>query len=373
MKYFSMFSGIGGFEYGISRVCVKEQRKGEGIGGQQTQKSQCSDIGADRFTCVGYSEIDKYAIQIYKKHFKGHKNYGDTTRIIPEEIPDFDLLVGGFPCQSFSIAGKRGGFEDTRGTLFFEICRIARVKRPRLILLENVKGLLSHDKGKTLHTIITTLDEIGYDVQWQVINSKYFVPQNRERIFIVGHLRGTGGQQIFPLGNNDEKTGGENNLKQLNETLHDTGIIYHPDGLARSLRANSGGMGSKTGLYAVVNDHGKLKEKEISSNIDANYWKGMDNHAQRTMVYLSNTNANMKQRTQDRKETWTLGTGTDFGIKDGVKIRRLTPLECERLQGFPDEWTKYDTDGNILSDTQRYKMCGNAVTVSVVQYIGENF
>ena len=384
MKCFSLFSGIGGFDLAMRNL------------GHET---------------VGACEIDKYARSVYARQFPGVRIWENATAIKPKELPDFDILCAGFPCQAFSIAGKRRGFDDTRGSLFFEIARIAKEKRPRYLLLENVKGLLSHDKGKTLHTIITTLDEIGYDVQWQVINSKYFVPQNRERIFIVGHLRGTGGQQIFPLGNNDEKTGGENNLKQLNKTLHDTGRIYHPDGLARSLRANSGGMGSKTGLYAVVNDHGKLKEKEISSNIDANYWKGMDNHAQRTMivadrsrsyagkgrnlespkdisnsltsvtkdnyvatfVYFSNTNANMKQRTQDRKETWTLGTGTDFGIKDGVKIRRLTPLECERLQGFPDEWTKYDTDGNILSDTQRYKMCGNAVTVSVVQYIGENF
>lgn len=384
MRCFSLFSGIGGFDLAMRNL---------------------------GHTMVGACEIDRYARSVYAKQFPGVRIWENATTVKPKEIPDFDILCAGFPCQSFSIAGQRRGFDDTRGSLFFEIARIAKEKRPRYLLLENVKGLLSHDKGKTLHTIISTLDEIGYDVQWQVLNSKYFVPQNRERIFIVGHLRGTGGQQIFPLGDNDEKTGGENNLKQLNKTDHDTGRIYHPDGLARSLRANSGGMGSKTGLYAVVNDHGKLKEKEISSNIDANYWKGMDNHAQRTMiladrsrsyagkgrnlespkdisnsltsvtkdnyvatfVMLTNKNSNTKQRIQDRKETWCLGTSGDFGIKDGMKIRRLTPLECERLQGFPDNWTKYDVDGNILSDTQRYKMCGNAVTVPVVQYIGENF
>ena len=384
MKCFSLFSGIGGFDLAMRNL---------------------------GHIIVGACEIDKYARSVYAKQFPGVRIWENATTVKPKEIPDFDILAAGFPCQSFSIAGKRRGFDDTRGSLFFEIARIAKEKRPRYLLLENVKGLLSHDKGKTLHTIISTLDEIGYDVQWQVLNSKYFVPQNRERIFIVGHLRGTGGQQIFPLGNYDEKTGGENNLKQLNKTPHDTGRIYHPDGLARSLRANSGGMGSKTGLYAikkvamltdnpnnavlspdgisstilsgggsgsrtnvaVVNDHGKLKEKEISSNIDANYWKGMDNHAQRTFVMLTNKNSNTKQRVQDRKETWCLGTSGDFGIKDGMNIRRLTPLECERLQGFPDNWTKYDVDGNILSDTQRYKMCGNAVTVPVVQYIGEHF
>jgi DNA (cytosine-5)-methyltransferase 1 len=153
---------------------------------------------------------------------------------------------------------------------------------------------------------------------------------------------------------------------------------------------------NKTNLYAVVNDHGKLKEKEISSNIDANYWKGMDNHAQRTFVML--TEKRTDEAKQIRKEMmkkgkdWcprrgkefvprddnlgncvTAGQSNERYLTDGTRIRRLTPLECERLQGFPDEWTKYDTDGNILSDTQRYKMCGNAVTVSVVQYIGENF
>tara|TARA_R110002096_G_scaffold41770_3_gene112761 strand:- start:205 stop:1152 length:948 start_codon:yes stop_codon:yes gene_type:complete len=309
-------------------------------------------------TIVGACEIDKYARSVYAKQFPGVTIWENATTIKPKEIPDFEILCAGFPCQSFSIAGQRRGFDDTRGSLFFEIARIAKEKRPRYLLLENVKGLLSHDKGKTLHTIISTLDEIGYDVQWQVINSKYFVPQNRERIFIVGHLRGKGRGQIFPLGDNDEKTGGENNLKQLN----------------------------KTNLYAVVNDQrtmivadrsrsyaGKGRNLESPKDISNSLTSVTKDNYVATFVYLSNTNANMKQRTQDRKETWTLGTGTDFGIKDGIKIRRLTPLECERLQGFPDEWTKYDIDGNILSDTQRYKMCGNAVTVSVVQYIGENF
>jgi len=422
LKCFSLFSGIGGFDLAMRNL---------------------------GHTMVGACEIDKYARSVYAKQFPGVRIWENATTINPKEIPDFDILAAGFPCQAFSIAGQRRGFDDTRGSLFFEIARIAKEKQPSVLLLENVKGLLSHDQGKTFHTILSTLNEIGYDVQWQVLNSKYFVPQNRERVFIVGHPRGKSRRQIFPLGDNDEKISGENNLKQLNKTDHDTGRIYHPDGLARSLRANSGGMGSKTGLYAikkvgmltdnpnnavlspdgisstllsgggsgsrtniaVVNDHGKLKEKEIASNIDANYWKGMDNHAQRTMiawsestrptgkesrikigeantlntgngcrtqssatfVMLTNKNSNTKQRIQDRKETWCLGTSGDFGIKDGMKIRRLTPLECERLQGFPDNWTKYGVDGNILSDTQRYKMCGNAVTVPVVQYIGEHF
>ena len=173
LKYFSTFSGIGGFELGID----------------------------NKAECIGFSEIDKYATEIYKKHFPGHKNYGDITTINASELPDFDLLVGGFPCQSFSLAGKRKGFEDTRGTLFFELARILQAKQPGLFIFENVKGLLSHDNGQTFKTIIATLTELGYDCQWQVLNSKNFgVPQNRERVYIIGHIRGTSRPKVFPFG-----------------------------------------------------------------------------------------------------------------------------------------------------------------------------
>src|SRR5690625_2753252 len=156
--YASLFSGIGGFEQALNK-----------FGGQ----------------CVFASEIDKFAAQAYETLY-GHKPAGDITKIDAKDIPDHDLLVGGFPCQSFSVAGKRKGFEDTRGTLFFEIARIAKEKQPRVLLLENVKGLVNHDKGRTLDVMIGTLNEIGYIVDFDVLNSKYFgVPQNRERIFIV--------------------------------------------------------------------------------------------------------------------------------------------------------------------------------------------
>jgi len=169
----SVFSGIGGFELGFPAA----------------------------WECIGFSEVNKHASQIYLKHFGRHKQYGDITRINTTELPNFELLCGGFPCQAFSLAGKRRGFKDTRGTLFFQICRLAEGKRPRLLLLENVKGLLSHDHGQTFHTIIRSLDELGYDLQWQVLNSKnYGVPQNRERVYVVGHLRGTRRPQVFPLG-----------------------------------------------------------------------------------------------------------------------------------------------------------------------------
>ena len=175
IRYFSTFTGVGGFEIGIQ----------EAIPGA---------------ICVGMSEIDTHASNVLRYKFKGVKNYGDITKIKPEELPDFDILCGGFPCQSFSIAGKRMGFKDTRGTLFYELARIAKCKQPEILFFENVKGLLSHEEGRTITTILKTLDELGYDAEWQVLNSKHFgVPQNRERIIIVGHLRGKPRLQVFPI------------------------------------------------------------------------------------------------------------------------------------------------------------------------------
>lgn len=215
MKYLSLFSGIGGFELGIG----------------------------DRGECVGFSEIDPYAIQIYKRHFPQHKNYGDITKIKPEELPDFDFLCGGFPCQAFSVAGKRRGFKDTRGTMFFEVARIIREKSPRYLLLENVKGLLSHDEGRTFGTILRTLDELGYDAEWQVLNSKDFgVPQRRERVLIVGYLRGEPRPEVFPITGSNP-----NHLREITSEVSDAQRIYDARGIAKTLKALGGGLGAKQG------------------------------------------------------------------------------------------------------------------------------
>ena len=298
MKIFSTFSGIGGFEIGIhnaSKASGQANRKDATSAVSAHGSDDSSRDGGQSPTCVGYSEIDKYAISVYEKQFKGVPNYGDITKIQAEELPDFDCLVGGFPCQAFSIAGKRAGFDDTRGTLFFDLARILRAKQPRLFVFENVKGLLSHDGGRTFKTIIEAIDELGYDCQWQVLNSKnYGVPQNRERVYIVGHLRGTPRPEVFPITTDDSE---DSNSRIIGGTL--------------------------TTRYQ---------------------------HSQREGSYIEED-----------------GNGT----RESVKIRRLTPLECERLQGFPDNWTAIGKDGEAISDTQRYKMCGNAVTTNVVQAVFE--
>ena len=336
MKYLSLFTGIGGFELGIQQAYEDNHLRpiqSDNSPRPNTQHNIANKLG--QWQCVGYSEIDKYAIQIYEKHFPGHKNYGDITKIKAEELPDFDMVVGGFPCQAFSIAGKRRGFEDTRGTLFFDIARILRIKRPRLLLLENVKGLLSHENGRTFKTIVSTLDELGYDLQWQVLNSKNFgVPQNRERVFIVGHLRGTSRPKVFPISQSSQGnlkySGGVISAREqwLKDGKHNSRNfsqgqrIYGTDGISQTLAGQAGGQGGKTGLY------------QVSKTV----------------------RAGGRSSPHGSKQNWD-----SYDI--GNSIRRLTPTECERLQGFPDGWTEG------VSDTQRYKTLGNAVTVNVVKEI----
>ncbi|WP_295094968.1 DNA (cytosine-5-)-methyltransferase, partial [Ruminococcus sp.] len=211
------------------------------------------------FQCVGYCEIDKYAKQAYETMYdtEGEVYYNDARKIKPEELPDFDLICGGFPCQSFSIAGKRKGFkDDTRGTLFFEIARIAAVKKPKYLLLENVPGLLSHDSGRTFAAILSALDELGYDVTWQVINSAdHNVAQSRKRVFIIGFLRSKCSGKILSFT--------EANPKTLAQRIpgREGCRVYSTDGLSITLTGSAGGFGGKTGLYEILGLPIKVKTK----------------------------------------------------------------------------------------------------------------
>ena len=335
MKYFSLFSGIGGFEYGIEKVFIKPHKSQHQK--KNTERKVGVDIRWDRFKTgnIGYSEINKYATAIYRYHYSEHKNYGDARKIVWEEVNDFDMLIAGFPCQSFSVAGKRKGFNDTRGSLFFEICRALQIKRPRLFLLENVRGLLSCDEGSTFLVILQSLDELGYDCQWQVLNSKnYGIPQNRERVFIVGHTRGTPRPEIFPI-----REGNKNDTRQ--SSIHRRNLIS---------RAITGGYGDVSGHSTKIadyrNDDGLRVRKESISPCLA----------------------------QRRHSETDISTMPPLTIED-MKIRRLTPIECERLQGFPDSYTRYGLDKQNnkieISDTQRYKCLGNAVTTTVIEAIME--
>jgi len=308
MRFIDMFCGIGGFRLGLERANTAKQESGEveqatsSITGQRNRR-RVQPI----YRCVWSNDSDKYACSIYRKHF-GEVREGDIRAVDADTIPEHDLLCAGFPCQSFSIAGKRRGFEDTRGTLFFEICRILRAKRPRVLFLENVKGLLSHDEGNTFQAILQSLDELGYDLQWQVLNSKDSgVPQNRERVFIIGHSRNQPRPKVFPL-------------------REGNGLVFEEGAGLQSIRFSSLRSSDYKGTHNLIG--------EVANSIDANYYKGLDCHQQRSGVVLYD------------------------------RIRRLTPIECERLQGFPDNWTAG------ISDSQRYKCLGNAVSVPVIEAIG---
>ena len=353
MKYFDMFAGIGGFRSGL-----------ESVGG---------------FECIGHCEIDKHANQAYTAIYetKGEQYYEDARKIDPRQLPDIDLICAGFPCQSFSVAGKRRGFEDdTRGTLFFEVARIAKEKRPAFLLLENVPGLLSHDGGRTFKTVLSTLIELVYDLEWCVHNSAHFgVPQQRKRLYIVGYLDRRCSGKIFPLTCGNAKT-----LSQLIPGPQGQ-RVYSPRGIACTQTASAGGWGGKTGLYfmdmnidPIITDHARC----ITTRQEAGAGK---RKRERSAVLVEEPQAiltpdRQKVRQQGRRikepgePMFTITAQDRHGMMHRGRVRKLMPIECWRLQGFADDQF-YRAQRTGLSDSQLYKMAGNAVTVPVVAAIAE--
>lgn len=425
MRFFDAFAGVGGFHVGIERAksncdCQQEpigsrdgrkdiqrQRTSPNNNGSRTQSEPKQRCWLCERICIGYSEIDKYAIKVYERNFPNVRNFGDITKINADDLPDFDCLVGGFPCQAFSIAGKRKGFEDTRGTLFFDLARILRAKQPRLFVFENVKGLLSHDSGRTFKTIISTIDELGYDCQWQVLNSKnHGVPQNRERVYIVGHLRGTPRPEVFPITTGNGETSNQVNEKGRIVDLtrrEPTNYRERKDGRAGTLDANyykglanQERPGVVVGTLRTHKDGNGFREMQsgIAPTLPARAREDGSGQPVIAIPVITPDRVNKRQNGRRFKENedpaFTVTAQDIHGVFNGVKIRRLTPLECERLQGFPDNWTKEGILNHCegrscaagkqdaclghfqeMSDTQRYKMCGNAVTVNVVQAVFE--
>lgn len=292
MKFLELCAGIGGFRQALENLRCK---------------------------CVGYSEIDKYAIKLYSAWYNDECNFGDVTKIEAEKLPDFELLVGGFPCQAFSVAGKRGGFNDTRGTIFFDFARIMKAKKPKFAIFENVKGLLNHDGGKTYETMLRTLDELGYNAQWGILNTRFHgLPQNRERVYIVANLRERSSTKIlFERGN-----GSADKVERTQQSI--IGDYY----------TKSGKTHQRSGV---------LNENSIAPCLTVS----------------------------DCKEPRMVKIGAKTGLYSaGDKVRRLTPKECFRLQGFKDEMVELGYKLGI-SDTQLYKMAGNAVSVPVVEWVAQ--
>lgn len=445
MKFLDLFAGIGGFRLGM-----------ESAGHE----------------CIGFCEIDKFARASYKAihNTEGEIELHDITTVSDEfirGIGSVDVICGGFPCQAFSIAGARRGFEDTRGTLFFEIARFASILKPKYLFLENVKGLLNHDKGNTFKTILRALDGLGYDVEWQVLNSKNFsVPQNRERVFIIGHLRGQRTRNVFPIlrenaksdnqqskiesvgnvnpsgnGMNGEvyssqglaptlttnkgegqkiaipvltpdrtnkrqngrrfKTDGEpmftltaqdrhgvvveNEIKKygtIQPNYNQSGVVYDTDGIAPTIRAYQGG-GLEPKIIQRGHGYNKGGEHDIAPTLTSNSYhennvlkiteatkQGFAEAEIGDSVNLSHPNSKTRRGRVGKQIANTLLTGESQGVVEpDFRIRKLTPRECWRLQGFPD-WA-FDKAQEVNSNSQLYKQAGNSVTVNVITAIAK--
>ncbi|HEW2756179.1 DNA cytosine methyltransferase [Streptococcus pneumoniae] len=357
MKFLDLFAGIGGFRIGM-----------ESAGHE----------------CIGFCEIDKFARASYKAihDTKGEIELHDITTVSDDTIRGIgsvDIICGGFPCQAFSIAGNRRGFEDTRGTLFFEIARFASILRPKYLFLENVKGLLNHENGVTFETIISTLDELGYNVEWQVLNSKNFgVPQNRERVFIIGHSRKRGTRRVFPLSGKNQSTSNQSVMKIGNINPSGNGMngeVYQADGLAPTLTTNKG-EGQKIAIksntikqFGVLQPNfyqcGAVYETDgIAPTIRAYQGGGLE------PKIIQRGHGYNQGGEHDIAPTLTSNSYHENNhLSDGFRIRKLTPKECWRLQGFPD-WA-FDKAQEVNSNSQLYKQVGNSVTVNVISAIAQ--
>ena len=402
LKFLDLFAGIGGFRLGME---------------------------ATGHECVGYVEIDKFARKSYEAihNTEGEWTAHDITSVTDDTIRgigSIDIICGGFPCQAFSVAGKRKGFNDTRGTLFFEIMRFASILRPRYLFLENVTGLLNHEGGDTFETIIRTLDEVGYDAEWDCINSKEYVPQNRERVFIIGHLRGRGTRKVFPITRGDKQVNGIQRQQVYSNTIttrygattgtgayllereqHEEKVdvigmldikgkdqikrVYNPDGISPCLTTMQGG-GQEPKIVQPVLTPDRLEKRQNGRRIkepgepmftltaqdrhgvaikEATK-QGFDTAHPGDSINYSVPDSKTRRGRVGKGIANTLDTGCQQGVlTDEYRIRKLTPRECWRLQGFPD-WA-FDKAVEVNSDSQLYKQAGNSVTVNVIEAIAK--
>lgn len=368
IKIFELFSGYGGASFALKKANIP-------------------------FECVGFSEINKYAIQCYKQNHGDIKNFGDITKINPNEIPDFDLLTGGFPCQAFSIAGKRKGKRDSRGTLFWEIMRIAEVKKPKYMILENVKGLLSIDNGETFKEILRTIRKSGYDVIYKVLNSKeHGIPQNRERIiFVCKYGKWDFMEFMFPEKEklkltmkdilekefNNKYYLSEKQLKMLLENERHSNEMLYDSNVANTLCARDykdGGKRIKLDDIQIADfryDEGIRIRKEGNS---PTLCSTMKNNNLSTIPIIIHSlfprtgNPDYGGTGHLKKNDGTsycIDTNNCQAIQYTNKFRRLTPKECFRLMGFLNDEINLEQ----LSDTQCYKLAGNGWDINLFSKI----
>lgn len=377
LTFLDFFSGVGGFRHGLELAGMK---------------------------CVGFCEKDKFARKSYEAMYdtKGEWFHDDITTIDPTRLPKADLWCAGSPCQNVSIAGKRAGLYGERSGLFFTFVELIKSQKeedkPEWVLLENVKGLLSSGGGRDYLDYLSILDEAGYDLEWQVFNSKdYGVPQNRERIYTIGHLRREGRRQVLPISRESSS-----HLKQLVGGMQSY-RVYDPSGIATTLVGEGGGLGAKTGLYLIDQSLTEPKLTEEARCITARYTAGATKRTAMNSGVLEvqpilTQGIKVRNGTKQGYQLAVVGDSVDLSYPSSltrrarvgrgiahnlscscqmgavvwngrvVKIRRLTPKECFRLQGFSDDL--FEKAKAVNSDAQLYKQAGNGVTVPVVYAIG---
>lgn len=360
IRVFDAFAGIGGFRSGFER--------------------------AGGYEFVAWCEIDKYAQQAYRTMYdtEGEAFYENIRTIDTGGLADFDLLTGGFPCQSFSISGQKKGFADERGTLFFELARILAAKKPRYFIFENVPNLLGIEKGAAFREIIGTLSELGYCVEWLVHNSAGFgVPHARRRVYIAGCLGTDCSGKILAFGGVDE----ENSRKVRQMIGGSQGKrVYQTDGLAVTQCSGSGGMGGKTGLYWIdmnpppnLTDNARCLHTRYGNGSVGGTHKGersgvlVEDEGPRAILnpFKEHTRQQGRRVKEPNEPMFTLTVTDRHGIIHRGRIRRLMPVECWALQGFSKEQFQKVADTG-MSDAQLYKQAGNAVTVNVIEALGRN-
>ena len=373
MKFIDFFSGIGGFHTGLEKAGMK---------------------------CIGWCEFDKFAQASYRAMYDTDNLWfgDDVTKVNGKNLPKADLWTFGFPCQDVSIAGKQKGIkEGTRSGLFYEIMRLideCEENKPKWLVCENVKNLLSIDGGGGFLNVIGEMAERGYSIEWGVYNSKnYGVPQNRERVYIIGY---SGKECIGKLLPNPREN--TTTLKQV--VGGSQGMrVYDPDGISCTLSAQGGGMGAKTGLYKIdtnkVQSIGSGSRYEtdntvwptgLAGTLTATDYKHVPKIAIKNAtkigyqmaeigdgIDLAYPNGETRRGRVQPQQSNTLTTNDNLGVlvdDQPIRIRKLTPKECWRLQGFSD--AQYEKAAAVNSNSQLYKQAGNAVTVNVVEEIGRH-
>lgn len=362
-----LFSGIGGFHKGFERAGYKVNSY--------------------------FSEVDKHAIAVYKHQFKDSTYVGSVTDVRGGDLPRIDLVTFGSPCQDFSLAGKRKGMEGERSSLILEAIRLINECRPRVFIWENVKGTFSSNDGADFAAILQEFTNIGgYRLEWQLLNTSWFLPQNRERIYLVGHLaeaRGNWGG-VFPIGENNKPNDGVQ--RQVSKTLtcrytadsNGSFLITNQQSAEKFKIKNATQKGYEEATIGDSINYSNPNSKTRNGRVGQGRANTLDTACNQAVITpkIVGYTRDAKGKVTDRHLKDTAGTihtasgqggNTDQFVQD-YRIRRLTPIECERLQGFPDNHTQYGIyDGEVkeMSNTQRYKQCGNAVTVDVVQSIAE--